>query len=209
MKLIDMTVTDFMKEMKSDSPAPGGGSAAALAGSLGTALAIMVTELTFGKKKYADHEAQVKEIHDQLVALNEQLHATIDKDTEAFNEVSAVFSMPKDTDEEKAARREAMQRGLKSATKVPFEVMDLTYQSLKVAQSALGITNASAASDLGVASLELKTALNGAWLNVLINLDGIKDEAFVEEYKQKASDILKDGNQIADDIFQSIESSLK
>lgn len=122
--------------------------------------------------------------------LTEKLTAAIDRDTEAFDGVSAVFAMPKSTDEEKAARKEAMQKALKEATLVPYETMELCLQSLKVVKLGVGKTNTSAASDLGVASLNLKSAVQGAWLNVLINLAGIKDEAFVTEYKSKGEAIL-------------------
>ena len=108
MKLTDMQVKEFINVLASDAPAPGGGSASALAGAMGVGLAKMVASLTLGKAKYAEHQETVQQIHDRANELVSQLTAGIDRDTEAFDGVSAVFAMPKNTDEEKAARKEAM-----------------------------------------------------------------------------------------------------
>ena len=175
---------------------------------MGVGLSKMVAALTTGKTKYAEHEDTVQEILSKAGALTEKLTAAIDRDTEAFDGVSAVFAMPKSTDEEKAARKEAMQKALKEATLVPYETMELCLQSLKVVKLGVGKTNTSAASDLGVASLNLKSAVQGAWLNVLINLAGIKDEAFVAEYKSKGEAILAEALPLADEIYNDILKSL-
>ena len=116
--------------------------------------------------------------------------------------------MPKNTDEEKAARKEAMQKALKEATLVPYHTMELCLESLKVVEMGVGCTNTSAASDLGVASLNLKAAVQGAWLNVLINLAGIRDEAFVSEYREKGEQLLKEALPLADKIYTDILNSL-
>lgn len=208
MKLADLTVTAFMKTLGSDAPAPGGGSASALSGAMGISLLKMVTELTIGKKKYAEFEAEVSVIKEKATRLQEQLLEAIDKDTEAFNGVSAVFAMPKETDEEKVARSAALQEALKQATIVPFEVMELLNDVLHVTQQAVGKSNTNAASDLGVAAVQAKAALQGAWLNVLINLAGIKDEAFVQTYKTKGQALLQSGGEMADDIYTTIEKTL-
>lgn len=208
MKLTEMQVKDFIELLASDAPAPGGGSASALAGAMGIGLGKMVAGLTIGKPKYADHQETVQQIHDRAGALVEQLTASIDRDTEAFDGVSAVFTMPKNTDEEKAARKEAMQKALKEATLVPFAVMEMCLESLKIVEMGLGKTNTSAASDFGVASLNLRSAVQGAWLNVLINLGGIRDEAFVNEYKAKGEAILAEALPLADKIYTEILNSL-
>ena len=208
MKLTEMKVNDFIDLLACDAPAPGGSSASALAGAMGVGLSKMVAALTTGKAKYAEHEDTVQEILSKAGALTEKLTAAIDRDTEAFDGVSAVFAMPKSTDEEKAARKEAMQKALKEATLVPYETMELCLQSLKVVKLGVGKTNTSAASDLGVASLNLKSAVQGAWLNVLINLAGIKDEAFVAEYKSKGEAILAEALPLADEIYNDILKSL-
>ena len=143
-------------------------------------------------------------MHAESARLQERLLAAIDKDTEAFNLVSAVFDMPKETEEDKAARREAMQQALKEATKSPYGIMEDILAALQTTQKAVGKSNTNAASDLGVAALNLKAGLQGAWLNVLINLSGVKDEAFVADYHSKGEDILQKGCALADEIYQEI-----
>lgn len=208
MKLVDLTITDFMQTLGSDAPAPGGGSASALAGATGVSLLKMVTELTIGKKKYAEFESEMIEIRDKAQVLQHQLLVAIDEDTESFNEVSAVFAMPKETDEDKAKRSQAMQKALKNATITPFNVMSLLSDVLTLTSRAVGKSNTNASSDLGVAAVQVKAALQGAWLNVLINLGGIKDEVFVATYKEKGQELLIKGCQLADTIFEEIEKSL-
>ncbi len=208
MKLVDLKVDGFVNELASDSPAPGGGSVAALCGSLGVALSEMVCHLTVGKKKYEENEAEVIKIRETVSALKGKLLVAIDKDTEAFNGVSAVFSMPKDTDEEKELRKAAMQSALKEATIVPFEVMELCYEGLKAIENAVSITNTNCASDLGVSALTLKTGVQGAYLNVLINISGIKDEAFVTEYKGKIEEVYNNSLKIADKVYDEVLKSL-
>ena len=208
MKLVEHTVSQFVDVLASDAPAPGGGSAAALSAALGTALTKMVTELTIGKKKYAEFEEDAKELRQKMTDLTDKFVVAIDKDTEAFNDVSAVFAMPKETEEDKAARRAAMQEALKGATKSPFEIMKLSVEALRLTNDAIGKTNSNAASDLGVSALSLKAGLQGAWLNVLINLDGVKDEDFVGEYRSNGQKLLDEGNKLADDIYNAIVSDL-
>ena len=209
MKLVEMKVNEFVDLMASDEPAPGGGSAAALEGALGAALTAMVCALTVGKKKYADVQELAIESQKKGNELKAQFVDVIDRDTEAFNAVSAVFAMPKDTDEEKAARKAAMQEALKGCTKTPFEMMELACQALELTRSVVGKLNASAASDLGCAALSLKAAIQGAWLNVLINIGGIQDQAFADEYRQKGQALLDKALPLADAIYQEVLESLR
>lgn len=204
MTLVDLTVKEFAQVLGSDAPAPGGGSAAALSAVNGISLTKMVCELTLGKKKYAEFEKEIAAVHQEATSLQELLLEAIDRDTEAFNVVSAVFDMPKETDEDKAARREAMQKALKGATLSPFSMMELMMRALEVTKGAIGKSNTNAASDLGVAALNLKAGLQGAWLNVLINLSGIKDESFVDGYRMKGQDLLNKGCDLADAIHEEI-----
>lgn len=208
MKLVEMTVSEFAAVMASDAPAPGGGSASALNGAIGAGLAAMVCALTVGKKKYAEYEALAVEAEKKAVALKDRFIEIIDTDTEAFNAVSAVFAMPKDTDEQKAARKAAMQEALKGCTISPFEMMELATEALEVVTSLVGKSNASAASDLGCAALNLKSAIQGAWLNVCINVCGIQDEAFAKEYREKGEALLAKALPMADAAYQAILASL-
>lgn len=204
MKLADMQVTEFVNLMASDAPAPGGGSAAALEGALGAALTAMVCALTIGKKKYADVQELAVESQKKADDLKARFVDVMDRDTEAFNAVSAVFAMPKDTDEQKAARKAAMQEALKGCTKTPFEMMQLACETLELTRSLVGRLNASAASDLGCSALALRAAIQGAWLNVLINISGINDEAFAAEYRKNGEALLAKALPLADEIYEEI-----
>lgn len=176
MKLIDMKVTDYLDVLASDAPAPGGGSAAALCGAQGIALVTMVAGQTSIKKSYEADWPLCSEVAEKGKALFEALTAQVDKDTDAYNIIAAAFKMPKETDEQKAARRSEIARGTLIATEVPFETLKLAVSSLELADKMLGHYNTNCASDLGVGGLNLNTCAHGAWMNVLINLGGIKDE---------------------------------
>lgn len=204
MKLAEMQVTEFVNLMASDAPAPGGGSAAALEGAIGAALTAMVCALTVGKKKYADVQELAVESQKKAEDLKARFVDVMDRDTEAFNAVSAVFAMPKDTDEQKAARKAAMQEALKGCTKTPFEMMQLACETLELTRSLVGRLNASAASDLGCSALSLRAAIQGAWLNVLINIPGIADEAFAAEYRKNGEALLAKALPLADEIYEEI-----
>ncbi len=191
MKLCDMTVTDFVNTVASDAPAPGGGSVAALSGSIGAALTAMVGNLTQGRKKYADYAAFAAQVENRGNELKAQLLDVMDRDTDAFMLVSNAFSLPKDTDEEKAARSAALQAGLKACTRTPMEMMELCAKAAQLASDfAENGFNDSSASDLGVAFLSLSAAIRGAWLNVLINISSIKDQAFADEYRTRGQALL-------------------
>ena len=209
MKLIEMTLTGFVDTAASDAPAPGGGSVSALEGALGAALTSMVCALTLGKKKYADVQDLAASTEKQALALKDRYLDVIDRDTEAFNAVSAVFAMPKETDADKAARRAAMQAALKLCTATPVEMMELAVEVLRMIDTVSGKLNASAASDLGCAVLAMKSAIQGAWLNVLINVGGIDDAAFAKEAREKGERMLAEALPLADRLFGEIENSLK
>ena len=209
MKLIEMTLTGFVDTTASDAPAPGGGSVSALEGALGAALTSMVCALTLGRKKYADVQELAAAAEKQALALKDRYLDVIDRDTEAFNAVSAVFAMPKETDADKAARRAAMQAALKLCTATPVEMMELAVEVLRMIDTVSGKLNASAASDLGCAVLAMKSAIQGAWLNVLINVGGIDDAAFAKEAREKGERMLSEALPLADRLFGEIENSLR
>jgi len=205
MKLADMTVTAFTDTVASDAPAPGGGSVAALAGSIGAALTAMVGILTQGRKKYADFAEHAARVETEGNELKRRLMDVMDRDTEAFNVVSAAFSMPKATDEEKAARSAAIQAGLQGCTKTPMEMMELMDEAVTLAASLLDNGfNDTAASDLGVAFLSLKAGIQGAWLNVLINIGSLKDRAFADAYRARGEAILGHALPLADECYDRL-----
>jgi len=209
MKLAELSVNGFIDTLSSDAPAPGGGSSAALSGAIGAALTAMVAALTQGRKKYAEYAEHASHTEREAQRIKAALADVMDRDTEAFNAVSAAFAMPKDSDAEKAARSCAIQEGLKGCTKTPMEMMELSAEGIRLAASLLERGyNDSSASDLGVAFLSLKTAVQGAWLNVLINIGSIKDESFAAEYRKRGETILAEALPLAERCFEKIQTSL-
>ena len=208
MKLIDMQVKDYLDLLKSDAPAPGGGSVSALAGAQGVGLFMMVADLTLGKEKYADYQEICAEAKEKGMALYTELVESIDKDTDAFNLIADAFKMPKETEEEKAARRKAIADGTLVATQVPFRTMQLGYEGLMIAKEMIGKSNPNAASDLGVAILNLTGCIKGAWLNVLINLPGVKDEEKAAYYAAEGKKMYDEADAIAGDLYDAVAASL-
>ena len=208
MKLAELKTAEFVDLLASDAPAPGGGSAAALEGALGAALTAMVCGLTVGKKKYAEFQELAEEAQKKALDLKARFVDVMDRDTEAFNVVSAAFGMPKATDEEKAARSAAIQKGLEGCTKTPFEMMELAVETLELTASILGKSNDSAASDLGVSALSLRAAIQGAWLNVLINIGSLKNKELAEDYRVKGEALLAKALPLADQIYDAVVKSM-
>ena len=208
MKLAELKTAEFVDLLASDAPAPGGGSAAALEGALGAALTAMVCGLTVGKKKYAEFQELAEEAQKKATDLKARFVDVMDRDTEAFNVVSAAFGMPKATDEEKAARSAAIQKGLEGCTKTPFEMMELAVETLELTASILGKSNDSAASDLGVSALSLRAAIQGAWLNVLINIGSLKNKELAEDYRAKGEALLAKALPLADEIYDTVVKSM-
>ena len=204
MKLVEGTLREFSDILTSDAPAPGGGSAAALMGALGASLTGMVASLTVGRKKYADHETLMKDVFLRAEDLRLKMLDLIDRDTDAYNMVTGALALPKDTEDEKVARSAAMQAALEACTYTPFETLECSVSALELVQEMVGKFNTNAASDLGVAALSLKASAQGAWLNVLINLDGIKDEAFVAEYRKIGGELVHKAITLADGIGSAL-----
>jgi formiminotetrahydrofolate cyclodeaminase len=150
----------------------------------------------------------VTEAQKKALELKTRFVDVMDRDTEAFNVVSAAFGMPKATDEEKAARSAAIQKGLEGCTKTPFEMMELAVEALELTQSILGKSNDSAASDLGVSALSLKAAIQGAWLNVLINIGSLKNTELAEDYRRKGEALLAKALPLADHIYETVVAAL-
>ena len=202
-----MTVKDYLDLLKSDAPAPGGGSVSALSAAQGVGLVAMVADLTIGREKYAEYEEVCKAAKEEALKLYSAFIEGIDKDTEAFNKVSAAYKMPKDTDEQKAARSAAIREANVGATEVPFETVKLCLEGLKVTETMVGKSNPNAASDLGVAALNLLSGIRGAWLNVKINLPGIKDEALKAKFETGAQ-MVDEAYVLANRIYEEVLASL-
>lgn len=187
--LIDMTVKDFLAELKSASPAPGGGSAAALTGAVGAALAVMVGNLTLGNARYPEAQDEVKALLPQLEEQLARLQRYVDEDTAVFNQVMAAYRRPKATEEEQAVRRQAAQQALKQAASLPMTVAECCREVLELAGRMLAIGNANAASDAAVAGRLAHAAMWAAIYNVRINLGSIKDQEFAAAMKERVDTV--------------------
>ncbi len=203
--LVDKTIKDFLLETASDNPAPGGGSVAALCGSLGAALATMVCNLTIGRDKYQDFEAEFKKIKPKLEKNIETLQKLVDDDTNAFNDVMSAFKLPKDTDEQKKLRSEAIQTGYKKAISVPLETAKTALNTLSFMELIVTKGNQNAITDGAVGALTSETAIKGALLNIKINLTSIKDQNYVMETKKTISEIENTMNNYLHNILSIIE----
>ena len=208
MSLNNNTVNEFLEILSSDAPSPGGGSASALLAAIGTGLIHMVASLTTDKEKFIEHQGLVNEVLDKSNKYQIEYQKLIDEDVKAFEEVSKVFSMPKENDEQKKQRRIAMQKALKNAINPPLKIMELINDTLELICLSVDKFNQNALSDLGVASLSLDSALKGAYLNVLINLKSIKNEEFVSSNRKKADDLLDENSKKAIDLFNKIKGKL-
>ena len=208
MLLRENTLEQFTEVLASAAPAPGGGSVAALNGTLAAALIHMTGCLTLGKEKYRDFHAEMEEINSAAKDLQNKLLKGIDDDTEAFNQVSAVFTMPKETLEEKTLRSNAMQAALKAASLTPLDTMKASHACLKLAERAYGKTNASCLSDFGSSVLCAMASVRTAWLNVKINLSGIKDEDFVKRTGSEARELLAESEKLAEGLYRKLEGDI-
>lgn len=176
----NMTIEQFAMQTASNEPVPGGGSISALAGALAAALTEMVAGLTIGKKKYAEAEEEMKAAVEPMHSICQQLLVDIERDSQSFDLYMQALGLPKETEEEKAARTEAMQNGLKAAVAVPLSVAKASYEVLPYAELMVAKGNKTAVTDALVATMMARTAVLGALFNVKINLLSIKDQEFVQ-----------------------------
>ncbi len=207
MPLKDLTVSEYTNLLFSDAPAPGGGSASALCGAQGTSLAAMVAGLTLGRKKYESEQDLCNTAVAACAVLKDALVAQIDRDTDAYSQVMAAFKMPKVTDEEIAVRTAAIAKASLFATEVPFETLELSVQALRIARTLVGHSNTNAASDLGVAALNLLTCAKGAWLNVCINLGGV-DAEHATRFRRDGGELVQEAEMTAKEIYEAVSSGL-
>jgi glutamate formiminotransferase/formiminotetrahydrofolate cyclodeaminase len=205
--LVNMTVNDFVDEVSRDTPAPGGGSIAALAGAIGSALASMVVNLSVGKGEFDSRYNELCELAEKAQAAKNELIHAVDADTEAFNEVIAGMRMPKDTAEQVEIRSRVIRAGYKSAARVPLRTAQLCREVLDLCQAAADIGNQAVMSDAGVGALMAYAGVQGAIHNVRINLPHTRDEAFIEKMKEALGDLLSESKELCEAIQSQVEQS--
>ncbi len=204
-----MTIVDFADELSSDSPAPGGGSVAALCGSLSAALSSMVAALTWSKKGMEDARPKMKEIGERAQQLKDWFVQAVDRDTDAFNAVIAAARLPRKTDEEIAARERAMEQASQNATRVPLEVLEQAVECFDLALIAARDGNPNSASDAGVAGACALAAAEGAALNVRINLPSVGDERARGEFEKNAEALLAKARKSADEVRRAVDEVMR
>jgi len=208
-KLVDMTLTGFADETASESPAPGGGSISAYVGSLGVSLGTMVANLSSHKRGWDDRWEEFSEWAEKGQVLKDELLHLVDEDTNAFNKIMDGFGMPKKTDEEKAARKKAIQYASKYAMEIPFKVMQKSVDAMEVMKAMAEIGNPNSVSDAGVGTLCARTAVRGAFLNVKINGSGVDDKDFVNDFLSKGEKIEKKAKQLEAEILVSVNKVIE
>ena len=209
MTMTEMSCNDFVKELSSKAPVPGGGGASAMVGALGAALGSMVGQLTVGKKKYADVEDEIKSLMIKTEKLQQELLELVEKDAEVFAPLAKAYGMPKETEAEKADKERVMAVVLKDACSVPLEIMKKCCQAIDLHEEYAAKGSTLAISDAGVGVIFCKSALQGASLNVFINTNSMADEEYAQKINEEADQMLFEYTMKADEIYASVFSRLR
>ncbi len=209
MMMLEMKTTEFLEELSSKAPVPGGGGASAAVGAFGAALGMMVANLTVGKKKYAAVEEEILAALEELGKLRDRLVALTDRDAQAFEPLSRAYGLPKNTEEEKAAREKVMESALYDASVAPLEIMETVLASMDLLEVLGEKGSRLALSDVGVGILFAQAALEGASLNVFINTRLMKDRGRAEELNGRADRMIAEGRGKKERIYSQVLQSVK
>ena len=204
----DLTIREFMEKTASSNPVPGGGSVAALSAALAISLSQMVAGLTIGRKGFEDCQEEMKAIIDSATALRQQCLANIDRDSDAYNQVMAAFKLPRESEDDKQARIEAIQSALKQATRVPLETATLGIEIIELAALAVEKGNPNAVTDGAVGAMLARTAVLAGLYNVRINLSSIKDGEFVADISKRVEQLEEKVVKKEKDILTKANSNL-
>ncbi len=207
--MLERKTTDFLDVLSSKEPVPGGGGASAAVGAFAAALGMMVTNLTVGKKKYADVEEEIIEIRSQLETLKKELILLTDKDAEAFAPLAKAYSMPKATPEEKERKEEVMESALYEASIVPLEIMKSIFKVMEFLKILEEKGSTLAVSDVGVAVLFGRAALEGASLNIYINTKLMKDRERAQKLNSEADDMITRGRRMQEEIYSGVLGKIR
>ncbi|MBQ7999048.1 MAG: cyclodeaminase/cyclohydrolase family protein, partial [Bacteroidales bacterium] len=204
-RLVDMTCTGFANETASESPAPGGGSISAYCGALGAALGTMVANLSAHKPGWDDKWEYFSNWAMKGQRIKDTLLHLVDEDTVSFNKIMEAFGLPKTTDAEKAARKKAIQEATIYAAQVPYKTMEAAYSAYEVVEAMVKDGNPNSITDAGVGALCIRTAVYGAYLNVMINAASIEDVDVALELKSKAKNLLDLSNAKERELLEEVE----
>ncbi len=203
------TVNEFLAALSSKQPTPGGGGASALAGALGGALGLMVGNLTVGKKRYADVEADVAAAMSRLEEARERMVRLAQEDAEVFAPLAAAYGLPAGTEEEKARKAQVMEENLLAASLVPLRIMELAVEVLSDLEELEKKGSVMAVSDVGVAVQFARTAVTGAVMNVYINTKSMKNRENADKINDRAGKALEEGIRLADQVYDIVLGRLK
>lgn len=211
--LVNKTVKEYVEAAMSGDPTPGGGSVAALVGGLGGALTNMVGNLTIDKKVYEnvpeEKKAEMEKNFKEIEKIVNELVIIVDKDASAFDKAMDAFKLPKNTDEEKAARSQAIQEGYKAALEVPLVCAQECLKILELQEVFAHYGNIGAITDVGVGTLLAYSGLEGALFNVIINLKSIKDEDYKKDVNEKLNSIMNSGRKLRDEMLEIVYARLR
>jgi glutamate formiminotransferase/formiminotetrahydrofolate cyclodeaminase len=206
--LMDMTCSAFADETASESPAPGGGSISAYMGALGVSLGTMVANLSSHKPGWDDRWEEFSDWAEKGQVLKDELIRLVDEDTNAFNRIMDAFGLPKGSEQEKAARTEAIQQATRYAIEIPFRVMKKSFESMEILKAMAETGNPNSVSDAGVGALAARSAVMGAFLNVKINAAGLNDKAYVASVLAEGSDIERNAKQMEEQILEIVNQKI-
>lgn len=206
--MLNKSCIEFIHSLASKDPVPGGGGASALAGSIGIALGSMVGNLTIGKKKYAEVEEEVQYLLKKSLQLSNDLNDLVMQDATAFEPLSKAYGLPTTTDEERMRKEEVLQEALIQATQVPLHIAECCLEGIKLLDQYSKIGNRLVISDAGVGAILCKAAMQGAKLNVLINLKLMKDKELKAKFSAKLNVIEQEGIKLADKVYGYVEEQL-
>ena len=208
MKISEKTCVEFVNLLASKSAVPGGGGAAALVGAIGMALGSMVCNLTIGKKKYAEYEDSVKEILVKAGEIEEKFLSMIDEDANNFLPLSKAYGLPTSTEEEKKIKEEIMENALKVACEAPINIVRMCFDAIKLHEDLVDKGSRLAISDVGVGIQCLRSAILSGQLNVVININSIKDMEYVEKVRNEVNHLVEEGVKICDEVYAKVEKAL-
>lgn len=208
MKISEKTCIEFVNVLASKSAVPGGGGAAALVGAIGMALGSMVCNLTIGKKKYAEYEESVNEILVKAREIEKKLLSMIDKDAKNFLPLSKAYGLPNSTEEEKKIKEDIMENALKVACEVPIDIVRVCFDAIKLHEDLVDKGSKLAISDVGVGVQCLRAAILSGQLNVVININSIKDMEYVEAIRKEVNSLVEEGVKICDEVYAKVEKAL-
>ena len=208
-KLIKMTMSEFADETASESPAPGGGSISAYVGALGAALATMVANLSSHKPGWDDKWEEFSNFAEEGQKIKDELVQLLEEDTNAFNKVMDAFGLPKDTDEQKNIRRQAIEEATRYATEIPYRTMKTATMAIPLCKKMAEIGNPNSISDAGVGAICCLTAIKGAYLNILINVAGLKDKSWADNILSDASQIIENAQNEVNAIYDFVLNKIK